>query len=45
VITSLGVSFGFGFSIVSIAVTPTWRILRIVAYLSVWFGELGGSGV
>jgi hypothetical protein len=39
------VSSGFGFSIVSSAVTPAWRMLRIVVYLSNWLGELGSSGV
>jgi hypothetical protein len=33
-VTSLGVSSGFRFSIVSIAATPACRILHIVVYLS-----------
>jgi hypothetical protein len=44
-ITSLGVSSGFGLSIVSNAATPAWRILCIVVYLSAWLGELSLSGV
>jgi hypothetical protein len=44
-IMSLGVSSGFGLSIVSNVATRGWRILRIVVYLSTWLGELSISGV
>jgi hypothetical protein len=51
VITSLGVSSGFGFSIASSAATPAWRMLRIYPFhLENWvdlgyeFDRLWGVG-